>query len=258
MTPAEAWLQHLETERQPANTIAAARRVLRSLPNASTATREDVEAWWSSRAHLSPATRSNDLALLRMFYGWARRWEHRDDDPTLRIDAPKVPRGLPRPMSRADLDTLLPTLPPDLRRAVALGAYGGLRVSEAASLTWHDVDLETRRIRVTGKGGKTRLVGLSPLLLDELLPDTGGNVVTGGVPYSPSTLQRKVNRAIRAAGVDATFHQLRHRFGTVALAATGNLLAVSRAMGHSSPATTAGYAATSDADLDVIAAAVTR
>ena len=164
-----------------------------------------------------------------------------------------------RSMSRADLIRLLPTLPDDLRRAVCLGAYGGLRVSEAAALTWHDVDLETRRIRVLGKGGKTRLIGMSPLLLDELLPDTGGNVVTaGGAPYSAASLQRRVNRAIRAAGVECTYHQLRHRFGTVALAATGNLLAVSRAMGHASPATTAIYAATSDADLDVIADAVTR
>jgi integrase len=259
VSAADEWLEHLTRERRPPNTIRAAQRVMRSLPNASTATREDVEAWWASRAHLSPATRSNDLAQLRTFYAWARRWEHRDDDPTLRLDAPKVPRGLPRPISRADLRNLLIDLPPDLRRAVVLGAYGGLRVSEAAGLSWHDVDTETRRIRVLGKGGKTRLVGMSPLLLDELLPDTGGNVVTaGGTPYTAGTLQRKVNRAIRAAGVDATFHQLRHRFGTVALAATGNLLAVSRAMGHSSPATTAVYAATSDADLDVIAEAVTR
>ena len=226
---ADPWIAHLTRERRPANTVAAARRVLRSLPSADTATREDVESWWASRAHLSPATRSNDLAILRTFYAWCRRWEHRDDDPTLRIDAPKVPRGLPRPMSRADLTRLLPTLP----------------------------DLETRRIRVLGKGGKTRLVGMSPLLLDELLPDAGGNVVTaGGAPYSAAALQRRVNRAIRAAGVDCTYHQLRHRFGTVALAATGNLLAVSRAMGHASPATTAIYAATSDADLDVIADAV--
>jgi integrase len=55
-----------------------------------------------------------------------------------------------------------------------------------------------------------------------------------------------------------TFHQLRHRYGTLALAGTSNLLAVSRAMGHASPATTAIYAATADADLDVIAEAVTR
>jgi integrase/recombinase XerD len=259
MTASDEWLEHLTRERRPPNTIAAARRVMRSLPNASTATREDVEAWWASRAHLSPATRSNDLAILRMFYDFAIIWEFRDDDPTRRIKAPKVPQGLPRPISRADLRKLLDALEEDMRRAVCLGAYGGLRVSEAAGLGWHDVDTETRRIRVLGKGGKTRLVGMSPLLLDELLPDTGGNVVTaGGPPYTPGTLQRKVNRAIKAAGVDATFHQLRHRFGTVALAATGNLLAVSRAMGHSSPATTAVYAATSDADLDVIADAVTR
>ncbi len=254
-----AHLDHMDAEREPPNTIASRRRVLASLGNAGTASREEVEAWWATRRDKAPGTRSNDLANLRAFYKWCRRWEHRDDDPTLRIDAPKVPRGLPRPMSRADLTRLLPTLPDDLRRAVCLGAYGGLRVSEAAALTWHDVDLETRRVRVLGKGGKTRLVGMSPLLLDEMLPDTGGNVVTaGGDPYSASALQRRVNRAIRAAGVDCTYHQLRHRFGTVALAATGNLLAVSRAMGHASPATTAIYAATSDADLDVIADAVTR
>jgi integrase/recombinase XerC len=253
------WLSWQTAEHEPDNTILRRRATLRSLGNAGTATREEVETWWATRRDKSPNTRSNDLANLRSFYKWARRWEHRDDDPTLRLDAPKVPRGLPRPISRADLYRLLATLPPDLRRAVCLGAYGGLRVSEAASLSWLDVDTETRRLRVLGKGSKTRLVGLGPLLLDELLPDVGGNVVTaGGRPYTADNLQRKVNRAIRAADVDATFHQLRHRFGTVGLAATGNLLAVSRAMGHSSPATTAVYAATSDSDLDVIAEAVTR
>ncbi len=58
---ATAYLEHLTRERRPPNTVAAARRVMRSLPHADTATREDVEAWWASRAHLSPATRSNDL-----------------------------------------------------------------------------------------------------------------------------------------------------------------------------------------------------
>jgi integrase/recombinase XerD len=252
-----AWLDWCEAERVPLNTIATRKRVLRTLPNAGTATREQVEAWWASRSHLSPATRAADLATLRSFYHWADVWEHRDDDPTRRLTAPKVPKGLPRPMSRADLMRLMGTLPDDLRRAVALGAYGGLRVSEVAALSWADVDLETRRIRVLGKGQKTRLVGAGPLLLDQILPDTGGNVVTaGGQSYSPGALQRRVNRAIHAAGIDGTFHTLRHRFGTVALAATGDLLAVSRAMGHANPATTAIYAATSDEALDRIAEAV--
>lgn len=259
MTLADDWLAWCEAEHIPANTVARRRAVLRSFPDAGTADRERVEAWWATRRGRSAATRANDLACLRAFYRWLIRWEHRDEDPTIRLDAPKLPKGLPRPISRADLWKLLTVLPDDLRRAVCLGAYGGLRVSEAAELTWLEVDLENKRVRVQGKGEATRLVGLSPLLLDSILPDTGGNVVAaGGKPYTAGTLQRKVNRAIRAADVDATFHQLRHRFGTVALGATGDIMAVSRAMGHASPATTAIYAATSDKMLDVIAEAVAR
>lgn len=256
----QSYLEYLHVERgMAANTVITYARSLRTLPDVVTASREDVEEWWRARSHLAPASRVNELAAIRSFYHWCRIWEHRDDDPTLRIPTLKVPKGLPRPVSRADLRILLDSATPEMRRAICLGAYGGLRVSEAASLSWMDVDTETGRIRVLGKGGLTRLVGISPLLLDALLPDGGCNVVTGtSKEYTAPVLQRKVNRAIAAAGVHATFHQLRHRFGTIAVGSGANLLAVSRAMGHASPATTAIYAATSDAELDVIADAVTR
>lgn len=255
-----AHLDHLRAERVPDNTIRARATVLRALGIAGTATREDVELWWTSRADLAPATRSADLSHLRAFYRWCQRWEHRDDDPTLRLDAPKVPNGLPRPVSRSDLRTLLDALPDDLRRAVCLGAYAGLRVSEAAALSWTNVDTEARRARiVASKGAKSRLVAIGAVLLDELLPDTGFNVVTGSTEvYSAARLERRVNRAIRGAGVDATFHQLRHRYGTLAYQATGDLIAVGRQMGHSSPVTTAIYAAASDEVADTIAQAVAR
>ena len=255
-----AYLDHLAAERVPPNTIASRARVLRSINTAGTATREEVEIWWATRRHLSAGTRANDLACLRAFYKWARRWEHRDDDPTLRIDAPRVDKGLPRPMSRADLRKLLGAAPDDLRRAVALGAYAGLRVSEVAALHWRDVDIEARRARVLhSKGGKSRMVALGAVLIDQILPDTGGYVVTGtDTPVSAAQLQRRVNRAIRNAGVDGTFHTLRHRYGTLAYQATRDLVAVGRQMGHSSPVTTAIYAAASDDVADEIAAAVAR
>lgn len=255
-----AYLDHLAAERVPPNTIASRARVLRSINTAGTATREEVETWWATRRHLSAGTRANDLACLRAFYKWARRWEHRDDDPTLRIDAPRVDKGLPRPMSRADLRKLLGAAPDDLRRAVALGAYAGLRVSEVAALHWRDVDIEARRARVLhSKGGKSRMVALGAVLIDQILPDTGGYVVTGtDTPVSAAQLQRRVNRAIRNAGVDGTFHTLRHRYGTLAYQATRDLVAVGRQMGHSSPVTTAIYAAASDDVADEIAAAVAR
>lgn len=254
------WLDRQRAEHVPINTILRRESTLRSIGIAGTATRGGVEEWWSTRRHLAPATRTNDLANLRAFYKWAQRWEHRADDPTLRLDAPHVTNGLPRPMSRHDLHRLLADLPDDLRRAVALGAYGGLRVSEAAALRWPNVDQETRQLRVIdSKGGKSRAVPLGPILTDHLLPDTGGNVVTGKrAGYTAASLQRKVNRAIRGQGVDATFHQLRHRYGTIAYQATGDLVAVGRAMGHSSIVTTQIYAAANDDMSAKIAAAVER
>lgn len=256
---ATAYLAHItEVDRANTNTIKARARTLKSVGNPGTATREDIEAWWAARADLAPATRQNDLANLRTFYRWAMVWEHRGDDPTLRIDAPRVPKGSPKWVSKPDLQTMLDTFPADLRRAVCLGAYAGLRVSEAASLHWHDIDREMNRARVFGKGSKTRTIAISPLLIDQLLPDTGANVVTGGKALTGAVLQRRVNRAIRAAGIDATFHMLRHRYGTIALQATGNLVAVADQMGHSSVVTTQGYAAASAEVADKIAAAVVQ
>ena len=244
----------------PVNTTKSRTSSLRTLPNAGTATREQVEAWWDTRAHLSPGTRHNDLAHLRTFYRWCQRWEHRADDPTPRLDSPRVDRGLPRPMTRDDLHTALDELyRPDIRRAVCLGAYAGLRVSEAAALDWSNVDLENMQIRVlNSKGNKSRRVPISPALLDALLPNTGGNVVSGcDVPYSTERLMRRVHRAFRNLGIDCTFHQLRHRYGTIAYEATGDLLAVARLLGHANINTTQIYVKTREDVARSIAMAVT-
>jgi integrase len=257
----EEFLSYIEHARNLSpNTVATYRRTLRSFAGVETAGRDEVEAWWKSREGLAVSTRLNELAGVRSFYKWCRRFDHRDpmDDPTYRIEPPRKATTTGRPISHADLTHLLRVLPEDLRRAVCLGAYAGLRVHEAAGLLWSDVDLESRRLYVRGKGGKERVVGLSPVLLDGILPARTGSVVTGGHgTLTGASLQRKVNRAIRAAGVDATFHQLRHRFGTMAVA-SAPLVAVSRAMGHASVSTTAIYVAASDTDLDVIAEAVSR
>jgi hypothetical protein len=50
----QAHLDHLDAEREPPNTIASRRRVLTSLGNAGTASREEVEAWWATRRDKAP------------------------------------------------------------------------------------------------------------------------------------------------------------------------------------------------------------
>lgn len=261
-SPVVRFLAYAEYDRiwSPA-TIARYTAVLHPLDSPETWTVDDVDVWWESRRHLSPASRENELAVLRSFYRYCTRRDIRSEDPTRRLDAPKVARTIPEHVGRADLNGLLAACDEDgaleIRRAICLGAYGGLRVSEAASLDWSHIYTEERRIKISGKGAKERLIGYSPVLLDELLPNTGGNVVRGGgKPYVGAVLQRKVNRFMQRHGVDNTFHGLRKRYVTLAIAKTGNVHAVAKAAGWASIETANTYAAMSDETLDAIALAV--
>lgn len=257
----EDWLAYQARRGRSTTTIQSYRSTMRAyLDDPLGATLEEAERWWEGQDHLSPRTRSAHLSCVRSFYKWAMRYDLVERDPTRRLDPPTLPKGAPRYITRDQLDKLLAELPGDLRRAVVLGAWAGLRVSEVAALDWQDVDLEAHRLHVRdGKGGKSRTVGIAPLLVDQLLPVTGGNVVTGGgTEPTANALQQRVNRSMKQAGVDATFHQLRHRFGTITYGVTGDPLAVAAAMGHASLETTRIYAAVSDEALDRVAAAAVR
>ena len=101
------------------------------------------------------------------------------------------------------------------------------------------------------------MLALSPVLLDKLLPSTGGNVVTvSGTSISGATLQRRVNRFLAANDVEHTFHDLRKRAAMLAIAKTGNVHAVAGAFGWSSIYTANHDAGVMDDTLDAIAAAV--
>jgi integrase/recombinase XerD len=251
-----AWAQN-DRNRSP-HTISRYRATLAQLDDPLNADLDTIQAWWDTRLEQAPATRANELACLRTFFRWATKFDHRDDDPTRRLDAPKVPNRIPRPIGEADLAKLFRVTEdtPDLRRAIALGAYAGMRVTEVASLDWVNVDQDRRRLFIQGKGQKERVFGLSPILLDKILPDTGGNVVTaGGKPYTGSNLQRKINRLMERHEIPYTFHDLRKRAATLAIPKVG-VYEVSKAFGWASIETASAYAVVSNEALDAIAAAV--
>lgn len=256
------WAEH-DRLRSP-NTLLRYRTVLNQLEalgiDPAAATLEDIDRWWNTRLNRSPATRENELACLRAYYKWATRFDHRTDDPTRRLDAPKINHDVPRPIGETDLNRLLGPLTantPDLRRAAALMAYAGMRGAEAANATWDWVDQDARRIYIRGKGRKERVIGLSPVLLDKLLPETGGNIVTaGGTPYSPATLERKINRLMNRHGIDHRGHDLRKRAATLAISKTGDVYAVAQALGWASVETASAYAVVGDEALDKIANAM--
>lgn len=258
-TEVDRFIQWARTDRvRSPHTLVRYEAVLRQIPDPINATCEQFEAWWATRLHMSPATRANELGCWRAFFKWAMRFDMRPDDPSRRVDPPKVPNNVPRMIGRQDFYSLLGEWTndaPDLRRAYALGGFGGLRVSEAAELDWSNIDLEARRIFVRGKGNKERPVPINNLLLDYLLPEAEGNVLTaGGRPYTGASLQRKINRHMARHGVKHTFHDLRKR-GASTLLAKGVSIAVVRVMfGWSSMETVARYAVVGDDQLDQAAA----
>lgn len=268
LTPQERWLEYLRVERgRSTNTITTYARTLRTLPaDPLSMTREQVELWWKGRARDADgnerphSSRNNELSAVRMFFKYAVKYELRDDDPTSRIEQLRIQSRESTFVGQSDLDHLLKKLPPDLKRAVALGAYGGLRVSEAASLGWDEVNTEIRRMTVRGKGDKERAIGLSTILLDILLPEVPhGNVVTGTTTaYTGHYLSIKVNEAMKRNGVTRSFHGLRHRYGYMAAASGVPVTSIAKAMGHNAITTTQRYVALRSEDLDVIAEAVTR
>jgi site-specific recombinase XerD len=256
-----AWLERQHD--RALNTITSHARTLRSVGNAGTISRDDLQAWWEMRAEtMAPGTRAVDLSHLRGFYRWCASHDHRLDDPTVLIRPITVHSTPPNRARKQHLATLLDgDLEPYLKRAVMLGAYAGLRVSESAALDWSDVDATDCTITVReSKGGKSRVVDVDGLLIDWLGDASAGNVVTGGPQqFTAAQLDQRLNRAMKSLGLPITTHSLRHRFGTAAYRASGgDLLAVAEMMGHSSVNTTKVYAAASSDVKKRIAAGVMR
>jgi integrase/recombinase XerD len=126
----------------------------------------DIQAYlahrFAQRTRASSAARL--LSSLKRFYRHQVRKGTVSTDPTLRIDAPKLTRGLPKTLSETDVEHLLEA--PDTatslgvrdRAMLELLYASGLRVSELVTLKLAQVSLDMGVVRVIGKGGKERLV----------------------------------------------------------------------------------------------------
>jgi integrase/recombinase XerD len=196
---------------------------------------------------LTAASRNQVLVNLRGFYRWARLELDHSHDPTLRVPMPRIPAYLPRPAVEADVAVALAAAEGRMHTMVALAALAGLRVSEIAALRWDDIDLTARTMRIVGKNRRVRVVPISHQLaaiLDRV--DRASATVVAhtqtGRPLSANFVSAAIADWLRSIGVDATAHQLRHRFGTILYRACRDVLLVARVMGHANVATTQGYA----------------
>jgi integrase/recombinase XerD len=225
----------------------------------------DIQAYLGYRfARKTRATSAARLlSSLKRFYRYLMRAGKISADPTVNIDAPTLPRGLPKSLTEKDVETLLAA--PDVGdplgirdKAMLETLYAsGLRVSELVTLKTVQVNHDMGVVRVTGKGSKERLVPLGeealawlaryikearPELLsgkisDDLFVTSRGSAMTRQAFWY--AIKRYAARAALAKAISP--HTLRHAFATHLLNHGADLRIVQLLLGHADISTTQIY-----------------
>ena len=214
-----------------------------------------------SKARATTAARL--LSSLKRFYRHAVRQNLISADPTLRIDAPKLPRSLPKTLTESDVENLLAAPPVDeplgLRDRTMLEVLyaSGLRVSELVTLKLPQISRDMGVVRVLGKGSKERLVPLGeealgwlerylrdsrPALLGQRVSDALF-VTTRAAAMTRQSFWHLLKRYALQAGLHKPIspHTLRHAFATHLLNHGADLRVVQLLLGHSDISTTQIY-----------------
>lgn len=222
-----------------------------------------------SRAGMTPATIARRLSALAQFFGFLVADGRRDDDPMSTLDRPRQTRGLPRPLSESEVDSLLTAAhrragPEGLRLAalVEILYATGLRATELVSLPLSAVARDAETLVVTGKGGKERMVPLTEAarattaaylaVRDRFLTTRAGGPANRWLFPSRSRLghltrvrfSQLLKDLAREAGLDArkvSPHVLRHSFASHLLAHGADLRSLQQMLGHADITTTQIY-----------------
>jgi integrase/recombinase XerC len=212
---------------------------------------------------ISKAGVARKLAAIRAFYAALLRTGEVSANPADLVATPKRDRKLPRVLSRDEMQTLLDRIPTrtplEMRdRAMLELAYScGLRAEEVVNLNVDAPDFEGERLRVEGKGGKTRLVPMGEPAqaalshyLDRARPALVGPdgedallVSKSGRRLHPSDVRRRLQRWVREAAIagGVSPHAMRHSFATHLLEGGADLRTIQELLGHSSLSTTQVY-----------------
>jgi len=209
----------------------------------------------------APATAARKLSAARGAYGFMLDRGLVERNPAALVPGPRQVRTLPATLSEPEMEELFdrPVVadPRRLRdRALLELLYGcGLRASEACGLRIADVDADEGTVRVTGKGGKERVVPLGGAAADALgrylrtgrprlgRPETDRVFLSvRGRPLGPTDVRRALRRELDAAGLaQRPPHALRHTFATHLLEHGADLRSIQELLGHASVGTTQVY-----------------
>ena len=226
----------------------------------------DMRAWMAQARgnDVGPRSLARKLSAVKAFYRWLAAREGFEPTAVLSTRAPKFTKKLPRPLAIEAARDLIDCVEVQARApwvaardvAVLTLLWGcGLRISEALALTGADAPLP-EVLRITGKGGKERVVPVLPAARAAVetylracpYPQQAGAALFRGVrggACSAGAIQKVMASARMQLGLpaSATPHAMRHSFATHLLDAGGDLRAIQELLGHASLSTTQAYTA---------------
>lgn len=212
------------------------------------------------QAFLSPHTVNHMIETMRALFTRAKLWGVQfQHEPIWHKHMLAVPSERVREVSDHEAERIEAIARDDYATFIAFARASGLRLAEAVTLAWSEVDWSARQIRKRGKGDRLVTVPITSEIRELIWPLRGhhseavftyvceraehGRVRGQRYPMTRAGVQSYWRRLRREAGITGLrLHDLRHDFGTKLLRATGNLKLVQRAMNHRDIKTTLRYA----------------
>ncbi len=232
----------------------------------------EVRAFLASmtREKLAKSSQARALSAVRSLFRFACRNERLPRNPAASVRTPKQEKTLPRHLRPGEIEDLIEAPAGETpmsrrdRAMLELLYASGLRVSELVGLDWCDLDLESRVVRVLGKGGKERMVPFGRQAAralgewqEEWDLERAKSVGRHGTDEDRDPVflnlrgqrlgDRSVRRILDRHGKNAGLsqgvhpHMLRHTFATHLLEEGADLRAIQELLGHSSLSTTQRY-----------------
>ncbi|MBC91366.1 MAG: tyrosine recombinase [Flavobacteriaceae bacterium] len=205
------------------------------------------------------------ISGLKSFFNYLNFEKIREDDPSSKIESPKIGRKLPEVLTIKEIERIIKTIDMSHSQgqrnmAIIETLYGsGLRVSELINLTISNLFFKEKIIKVIGKGNKQRLIPMGdyskkhlinyinnyrslrkidPIYSDIVFLNKNGKKLTRAMIF---TLIKQFGEK---AGISKKIspHTLRHSFATHLLENGADLRSIQIMMGHESITTTEIYA----------------
>lgn len=198
------------------------------------------------------------IQLLRLLFNWGTRRGLCERNPAVAVEFVRRPRSAPvvnRPWKPAELETVLRSAPAEMRVAIAIGAYLGLREADMLKVTWACYDGSAFEVRQS-KTGHSLWVPAHYKLREILDGASRASpiIVIGarGRPYTQAGFQRRffglVRKLADAGDVEPglSFHGLRHTVGTRLAEAGCDSRTIAAILGHQTTAMADHYSSRAD------------